>query len=914
MPKLTDKQVQEILHPSQDPAWSSTTDPNKLNLAKDFLENIGDVRGGRQVSILNQMMVNPNIKAEWMMPNWQHVLSWADPGIVFAHKPVLYEQMGSKMAQEGVDFMEPSRVMRVMQLAKPEDGAAIARQVAKSAADAPYARSLLSFRDLPATIKPGSGVKNRLEATPEQMEFPESITNAFRTALQQEQDPEVAANLTHTMSQLGAVADSAKFRDAIMASKAPKGVLVLDPELRKKMSDQEIADSFTQLENNPVAMYHQNHQTIPDAKESLKSNHPGAYKILTDQILNNPLEWNAMGADALRAYNWHPTTKDEVRKAAEFAGGSPDRFLKNAPDEKQQHVLRKWLHEVMLEDSTGTGIKAHYADPHRTDSDVTPKERYEVWKSLPDNHAAFEQAKDTTVHWFPHMEHDMPVADIAKHVSDLTPGNYRDAQALLSMPGGPELFRQRVLSSHKNDKQWRNFVMALKPENLRTIFRNEDIKQMVAAQEKSPRAGYKTILEAIQGAGVSQLGGISRVKVSFAEKLRAARDFLEERGGSAHYKELEKIGLNPKALGIEHLRNPKNQHIASQDVQNEIDKHPSMEYAVGHTKWTSSLQNHWTKTPNYVFQLKMTPEIEKKLKDALVWDDFQKLHKMSYGSGHPVDEKTLGWVRYSMGPEGGAHIDEIQSDLGQHTARQLEHLEREGVTQRDVEEVRQHAGDEAAAQVQAQAGSDVKRNSRHMRYGVETASDIVWGGKHPSEVLHHAFLQAMRDSGLHGADVHIWTAEPKSEISGQRQHSRGYEHDELQKLAAMPVRPEPTNASSAGEMNPHAWSMLKGAGAIGSPEKTSEFFAKHKNPETNTVEVKRPLPVHMRETYGDQPRQMGYKESEYGQVPVQGSNEHKGKKTWAQKLRKSEDSIRFLCDRVAYLSWFVGMRDEKNGK
>lgn len=917
---LSSEKLDQVLNATGAIDWTKTNDPSHLALAREFLENFRDATAKYQskVRVLWDMVKNPNVSVNWMMPQWESIIGALPPSAASEH-PELYKKAGVKAAEDargsadGISSLEPKTLFHIMRFARPDDAAQIARHMVDN---------LNNFRDLrqdlPRTKKEGYYPPPNLFHFPDEgMETSPEILNAFKTALQRETDPEAKSYLTHAMAQIATRVDPTPWRDAVMASDAPKGRFVLDTETRKQMSDEDIARSMEQVDKLPIHHYGDNDDGVHKVQSYLREQHPGAYKILTDKFLARPAYEDEKTFSKLKELGWYPEDKDKMRRAIHAMGGSAESFFKNV-DASNLPQFRTMHHEVMLEDATPAAYKHAYASPkHPGAPDIvklTPRERYETWRTLPETGAAFEMSKMGTEHWFPHMEHNHSVADVAKYVGDFTPSNYTGAQALLSMPGGPEFFRQKVLSNAKADKPWRKFVMALKPGDLHTIFRQEDIKQMIDAQLNTKQTGYKAILKAMQGGERSRLGGISKVKVNFTEKLRAARDYLEGRGGSAHYKELEKIGLNPKALGIEHLRDPKNQHISSHDVQHEIDKQPTIEYDVGHDRWTSSLQNHWTKTPNHVFQLNMTPEIKKKLKDALVWDDFQKLHEMSFRSGHPVTNKTLGWVRYSMDAGGNAHIDEIQSDLGQSTARQLERMEREGVTQGDIEEIRPHVGDTQAEQIQqglqdAHQTGEMKRKARHLRYGVETASDIVWGGKHPSEVLHHAFLQAMRDSGLHGSDVQIWTAEPKSEISGQKKDSRGYAHDELQELAKKPVRPE---SEGANDFRPHAWSMLKGAGAIGSPEKVTDFFMKHREPETNLVKIERPLPVHMRQTYGDQPRQMGYKESEYGQVSVQGNKEHKGKTTWAQKLRKSEDSVRYLCDRVAYLSWYVGMREEND--
>ena len=66
---------------------------------------------------------------------------------------------------------------------------------------------------------------------------------------------------------------------------------------------------------------------------------------------------------------------------------------------------------------------------------------------------------------------------------------------------------------------------------------------------------------------------------------------------------------------------------------------------------------------------------------------FEEIHKMSASSYHPVRPHTLGWARLDLSQPEHAHIDEIQSDLGQGAIRQLERAAAEGsMNESDVKE------------------------------------------------------------------------------------------------------------------------------------------------------------------------------------------------------------------------------------
>ena len=712
---------------------------------------------------------------------------------------------------------------------------------------------------------------------------------------------EVHDRVVHTASQLALNSNQGTdLANAIASTPGYKGMLVLHPEYRKNMTDAEVAESLPMLEKRSIAMYPDGIDTVHNAFQSIRKERPNVHPQMADAIFNQDSTVD-MKAHDLWKIGWYPQSKDDWKKALQDRSTLPAILMSEVPMEDRPES-KKALHELMTDPTDQSvsinQVKKDYIENIRGNSydgfEPSKQERHEVWKSLPE-----EAKKGSVEHLHPDtMEHPLTADDATKYLLDhqKTPDNYHIAQTILALPGGKELFKQKVMSTDKKDKAWKAFVMALKPENLSTIFKPSDIKQMVEDQTKNPRSGYKKLLTALKANTRSAISGIDSVKLNYTEKLRAARDLLEARGGSAHYKQLEQSGLNPKALGIEHLRDPKNQHISADAVQEVIDKSPTQEYGVGHSLWTSPLQNHNPKVKNHVFQLKITPEMRKKLKDEGVEEYFDKLFESSYRSGHPVDKDTLGWIRYSMGPD-GVFIDEAQSDLGQSTLRKLAAMEKTGVDEEDIEELRQQQGDNVANQARAAAqqqfaDGSLQRDARRLRHGVETTMNVAFGDKHPSEVLMHAFHQTMRDAGLADTPIHMWQAEPKSVESNQSQEVHRYSHDELQKYGD----PEKTwTTGKAAKAHKH----LKSIGAVGNPQKISEFFEKNKDVD-HLVPIKDPLPNHMRETYGDIPKSMGYKPDTYGGLSVE-SKRHQGKPVWSQRLKKSEESLTYLLGRVSAL-------------
>lgn len=237
-----------------------------------------------------------------------------------------------------------------------------------------------------------------------------------------------------------------------------------------------------------------------------------------------------------------------------------------------------------------------------------------------------------------------------------------------------------------------------------------------------------------------------------SEKLRIARDLAEETlDGKIHKKELEKRALSPDSLGIKHLQDPKG-FISASDIQNHIDSIPKMKFGIDHTEWTGLQRHSWS--PSKVFQLAITKDHIKKMKDAGVFDTFKKFHKSSFTPSHPTIPKTgVGWVRYTSDHD-GTFIDEIQSDFGQnHPKIQIAKARRAGYSTERLDALKKEL--------------EEKYPSDHL----EKIHDILFGGKDPNQVIHESFLQHLRDKAnsgsIHkiGTPVQIWSPESKAKIS-----------------------------------------------------------------------------------------------------------------------------------------------------
>lgn len=134
-----------------------------------------------------------------------------------------------------------------------------------------------------------------------------------------------------------------------------------------------------------------------------------------------------------------------------------------------------------------------------------------------------------------------------------------------------------------------------------------------------------------------------RVKMKFGtNKLRKIRDLILSRG----VKEVHPKQLPPGDWSAG--RNAKG-NIDADKIQQWIDSQPETHWNYTHDKWDGA-QKHSSEVQK-VFQMNLTNEHVKRMKEAGVWNTFRKMHDDTMASGHPVKPHTIGWVRYTMDKE-----------------------------------------------------------------------------------------------------------------------------------------------------------------------------------------------------------------------------------------------------------------------
>lgn len=241
----------------------------------------------------------------------------------------------------------------------------------------------------------------------------------------------------------------------------------------------------------------------------------------------------------------------------------------------------------------------------------------------------------------------------------------------------------------------------------------------------------------------SQFGGIDEVVKKVGEYATGLRDInfstesekhydlkhlVKELGGAVPYSELKKMGYDLPNMGY-NIKSSKD-IITPETIDNHIETLPKQNLEVAHNTYNGN-QQHSYNQKNLVKQFNLTPEKINELKKVPgSYELFKKINKMSEQSGHPVGSDTVGWVRYSQ-DDSGTHIDEIQTDFSDKTFK----YEMDG-------------------------GSPEVVNA------IEHFNKTVWGGDHPSKVLHSGFLQHLRESGHANKPVHLWQDKIKAEIAG----------------------------------------------------------------------------------------------------------------------------------------------------
>lgn len=277
-------------------------------------------------------------------------------------------------------------------------------------------------------------------------------------------------------------------------------------------------------------------------------------------------------------------------------------------------------------------------------------------------------------------------------------------------------------------------------------------------------------------------------------KARKLRDMILESGKL----EMRHKDLGNLAQGFKSGVNPKNGNLSAELLQQYIDSQPTARYNVSHDKW-NGIQRHNDENSK-VFQLNLTDEHVRQMQQAGVYGTFRKLQE-EFTNSHPLKDHSIGWVRYTGKTRGkgkGIFIDEVQSDHAvplAEKARTQRYRHEMNRHQRNAEEDHRiykdewdlHGAKGQPAPVDAdektkeraqfvkdlyqkahsEAGEAAqnafeKANANYPAAHQKKINEILFGGKHSSEVLLEAFHQHLRDKGHVGIPVAIHSVHSKA--------------------------------------------------------------------------------------------------------------------------------------------------------
>lgn len=343
---------------------------------------------------------------------------------------------------------------------------------------------------------------------------------------------------------------------------------------------------------------------------------------------------------------------------------------------------------------------------------------------------------------------------------------------------------------------------------------------------------------------------------------------------------------------------------------------------VGYSR-TDGGQQH-TDEASKVFQLNLHPDAMAQIENEGLKDVYEDQLYAHRNTNHPEAENGLGWVRYTDSADGGIHIDEIQSDIGQGISRKISDLKGK---------IKSGSLDEAETQF---AHRDLGQ--------LQKLFGIMFNGQNPSQALHDGFHENMRRAGRHNDKVHIFEAPQKGRLSGMRvdglmdengktvkPKKKGISFQELGTAQQNKAKIRRANVINGhidrlGDHAPHFIQGLEDAGFLDKDGEFSEEFlntnlaygsiltAKIRGVDPaeamrEVVGTAKPitydeqgnifspppkLPVHMTNTYGKQPKKMGYKESEYGELETQSNDKLQGSSTRSETIRKKRPDWRSM--------------------
>ena len=347
-----------------------------------------------------------------------------------------------------------------------------------------------------------------------------------------------------------------------------------------------------------------------------------------------------------------------------------------------------------------------------------------------------------------------------------------------------------------------------------------------AAQEKMGQHDPDSVNNALGGHDIGVHPAV--------EKLKDMKGKIQEIGNG---EPIPKHKLPNKGQGLPNEVFDAKGQISPKSIDDYIDKLPKDRYNITYTKWDGA-QRHDRSKKQLVMQVNLTNKHVEDLKSQGLWPIFQKIHDSSYRSGHPVRKHSLGWARLDVSQPGHAHIDEIQSDLGQGSIRQIEQYAQNGRMDR----------------AQANEYIDgIKKIIKTLSGQFKNINHAIGAAVHQTFRVHPDQLKGPDEEtlGQVGSTSYDKLKDQakqsgmKAEVNISPDHLKGFYNKE-------------TNEDSYEHRAMAQWA--KKNGVEGNPEIGMEKFKEQHGPSGGSLDV--PTPGFMQESYEQYPKGIGYSDSD----------------------------------------------------
>jgi hypothetical protein len=114
------------------------------------------------------------------------------------------------------------------------------------------------------------------------------------------------------------------------------------------------------------------------------------------------------------------------------------------------------------------------------------------------------------------------------------------------------------------------------------------------------------------------------------------------------------------------------QSLSSKDIDSKIKSLPKTKYSISARSWEPQNPQNLNRRNQLVLRLEHTPESMAQIKsDPSLENIFNKVHKSSKASDHPVGTNTIGWARIDTSDPSHWVIDETQSDFSESLIRTI---------------------------------------------------------------------------------------------------------------------------------------------------------------------------------------------------------------------------------------------------